>query len=68
MKTMSASTKRKNRLAEIEAGTYRKQTTQREREEKQAKERRTIVICVCVAIVIVLAAILLNLIPWIQNK
>lgn len=65
---MSASTKRKNRQAEIEAGTYRKQVTQRERDQKKAKEKRTIVICTAIVAVIVVAAILLNLIPAIKNK
>ena len=65
---MSASTKRKNRLAEIEAGTYKKQNAQREREEKQAKENRTIIICACVAAVIILSAILLKVIPEAVEK
>lgn len=65
---MSASTKRKNRQAEIEAGTYRKQVNQRERDQKKAKEKRTIVICATVVAVIVVAAILLNLIPAIKNR
>ena len=65
---MSASTKRKNRQAEIEAGTYKKQAAQRERDEKKAKEKRTIAICATFVVVIVLAAILLNLIPAIRNK
>lgn len=65
---MSASTKRRNRQAEIEAGTYKKQSAQRERDEKQAKEKRTIAICTAVVAVIVLAAILLNLIPALQRR
>ena len=46
MKAMSASTKRKTRQAEIEAGTYKKQAAQKERDEKKAKERRTIRLCI----------------------
>ena len=65
---MSASTKRKNRQAEIEAGTYRKQAAQRERDEKKAKEKRTIGLCTAAVVVIVLAAILLNVIPAIKEK
>ena len=57
MKTMSASTKRKTRQAEIEAGTYRKQAAQKERDEKKAKENRTMAICAAAVIVIVVAAI-----------
>ncbi len=65
---MSASTKRKNRQAEIEAGTYRKQAAQKERDEKKAKENRTMAICAAAVIVIVVAAILLNVIPAIKEK
>ncbi len=65
---MSASTKRKTRQAEIEAGTYKKQEAQRKRDEKQAKDRRTMAICIAVVAVIVVAAILLNVIPAIKEK
>ena len=65
---MSASTKRKTRQAEIEAGTYRKQAAQKERDEKKAKENRTMAICAAAVIVIVVAAILLNVIPAIKEK
>lgn len=65
---MSASTKRKNRQAEIEAGTYKKQTAQRERDEKKAKEKRTIRLCIAFVAVIVVAAILLNVIPAIRDR
>ena len=65
---MSASTKRKNRQAEIEAGTYKKQTAQKERDEKKAKEKRTITLCIAFVALIVVAAILLNVIPAIKDK
>ena len=65
---MSASTKRKNRQAEIEAGTYKKQTAQKERDEKKAKEKRTAAICIAFVALIVVAAILLNAIPAIKEK
>ncbi|MGX8692529.1 MAG: peptidylprolyl isomerase [Clostridia bacterium] len=65
---MSASTKRKTRQAEIEAGTYKKQAAQKERDEKKAKEKRTFTICVAFVAVLVVAAILLNVIPAIKNK
>ena len=65
---MSASTKRKNRQAEIEAGTYKKQTAQKERNEKKAKEKRTITLCIAFVALIVVAAILLNVIPAIKDK
>ncbi|MBR0355774.1 MAG: peptidylprolyl isomerase [Oscillospiraceae bacterium] len=65
---MSASTQRKNRLAEIEAGTYKKQTSLKQQDEKKAKEKRTAIICSAVVVVIVLAAILLNLIPALQRR
>ena len=65
---MSASTQRKNRLAEIEAGTYKKQASMKKLDEKKAKERRTIIICSAVVVVLVLAAILLNLIPALKNR
>ena len=65
---MSASTQKKTRAAEMEAGTYKKQTAQRERDEKKAKDRRTMILCVTAVVVIVLAAILLNLIPDMQAK
>ena len=65
---MSASTKRKTRQAEIEAGTYKKQAAQKERDEKKAKERRTIRLCIAFVALIVVAAILLNVIPAIRNK
>lgn len=65
---MSASTKRKNRQAEIEAGTYKKQAAQQKRDEKQAKEKRTIAICASIVVVIILAAILLNVIPAIRDR
>ena len=42
---MSASTQRKKRLAEIEAGTYKKQTSLKQQDEKKAKEKRTAIIC-----------------------
>lgn len=65
---MSASTQRKNRLAEIEAGTYKKQNTLKQQDEKKAREKRTAIICSAVVVVIVLAAILLNLIPALQRR
>ncbi len=65
---MSASTQRKNRLAEIEAGTYKKQTSLKQQDEKKAREKRTAIICSAVVVVIVLAAILLNLIPALQRR
>ena len=65
---MSASTKRKTRQAEIEAGTYKKQAAQKERDEKKAKEKRTVAICIAFVAVIIVAAILLNVIPAIKEK
>ena len=65
---MSASTKRKTRQAEIEAGIYKKQETQRKNDEKKAKEKRTMLICAAVVAVIVVAAILLNVIPAIRSS
>ena len=65
---MSASTKRKARQAEIEAGTYKKFAAQAKRDEKKAKERRTIMICSIVAAVLVVAAILLNAIPAAKER
>ncbi len=65
---MSASTKRKTRQAEIEAGTYKKQEAQRQRDDRQTKDRRTMTVCIIVVAVIVLAAVLLKVIPTVQEK
>ena len=65
---MSASTKRKARQAEIEAGTYKKYATQAKRDEKKAKERRTVILCSIAVAVLVIAAILLNVIPSMKER
>ena len=65
---MSASTKRKNRQAAIEAGTYKKHTAQQEREAKNARERRNVFFACAAVAVLVIAAILLNLIPDLREK
>lgn len=54
---MSASTEKKNRRAELEAGTSKKQTAQLKRDEQKAKERRSIGIMVGVVILILALAV-----------